>query len=137
MMCFLSNRAQPVLMTRSRPYHKNDYAHAEQKNFTHVRELFGYERIENEQLVNLMNETYRDYWNPLHNFFLQQMQLLSKERVGSKITKKHDFPKTPYEKLKDRRYRSLNPFALKRRLEIKLDQFFTQLRKSKFGTKAA
>ena len=150
MMCFLSNRAQPVLMTRSRPYHKNDNAHVEQKNFTHVRELFGYERIENEQLVSLMNEIYRDYWNPLHNFFLPQMQLLSKERVGSKITKKHDFPKTPYERLKDhrgvtdeaqkeldRRYRSLNPFELKRGLEIKLDQFFTLLRKAKSGIKAA
>ena len=78
------------------------------------------------------------------------MQLLSKERVGSKITKKHDFPKTPYERLKDhrgvtdeaqkeldRRYRSLNPFELKRGLEIKLEQFFTLLRKSKSGLKAA
>jgi hypothetical protein len=150
MMCFLSNRPQPVLMTRSRPYHKNDNAHVEQKNFTHVRELFGYERIENEQLVKLMNEIYRDYWNPLHNFFLPQMQLLSKERVGSKITKKHDFPKTPYKRLKDQRgvtdeaqkeldhrYKKLNPFELKRGLEIKLDQFFTLLRKAKSGLKAA
>ncbi len=28
-------------MTRSRPYHKNDQAHVEQKNSTHVRRSWG------------------------------------------------------------------------------------------------
>ena len=55
-------------MTRSRPYHKNDNAHVEQKNFTHVREIFGYDRIEQRALIELMNEIYRELWNPLHNF---------------------------------------------------------------------
>jgi hypothetical protein len=41
---FLKNRSIPF--TRSRAYKKNDNAHVEQKNFTHVRELFGYERFE-------------------------------------------------------------------------------------------
>jgi hypothetical protein len=150
MMCFFQQRPAPVLMTRSRPYHKNDNANVEQKNFTHVRELFGYDRIENLELVNLMNEIYRDFWNPLHNFFLPQMQLLTKERIGSKIKKTHDFPKTPFERLKlhkgvtdealaelERKYKSLNPFELKKGLERRLDHFFTLLRQSKSGKKAA
>jgi hypothetical protein len=141
MMKYFHNRPAPVVMSRSRPYQKNDNAHVEQKNFTHVRECFGYERIHDLNLVSLMNEIYRDYWNPLHNFFLPQMQLLSKERIGSRIKKKYDTPKTPFERLKlapnisdeekaklEIRMKSFNPFDLKRGLEQKLDIFFRLLK---------
>jgi hypothetical protein len=150
MMKHFMNRPAPVLMARSRPYQKNDNAHVEQKNFTHVRECFGYERIGELSLVDLMNEIYTEYWNPLHNFFLPQMHLLEKERVGSRIKKKHDFPKTPFERLKlapnvseeekarlEIRFKSLNPFVLKRALEEKLEVFFRLLKDTKTGKKAA
>jgi hypothetical protein len=150
MMKYFTSRSAPVVMSRSRPYQKNDNAHVEQKNFTHVRECFGYERIEDLSLVNLMNEIYREYWNPLHNFFLPQMQLLEKERVGSRIRKKYDFPKTPFERLKlapnvsdqekaqlEIRMKSLNPFHLKRGLEQKLELFFRLLKRANTGKKAA
>lgn len=150
MMKYFDHRPAPVVMSRSRPYQKNDNAHVEQKNFTHVRECFGYERIHDLSLVALMNEIYRDYWNPLHNFFLPQMQLLSKERIGSRIKKKHDFPKTPFERLKSApnvsdeektrltiQMKSLNPFELKRMLETKLDIFFRLVKQGKTGEKAA
>lgn len=150
MMRYWGTRTAPVVMSRSRPYQKNDNAHVEQKNYTHVRECFGYERIENLSLVSLMNEIYREYWNPLHNFFLPQMQLESKERIGSRIKKKHDFPKTPFQRLKlapnvseeekarlEIRMKSLNPFVLKRGLEQKLDLFFKLLKQGKSGKKAA
>lgn len=149
MMRYFQHRPAPVVMSRSRPYQKNDNAHVEQKNFTHVRECFGYDRID-VTLAALMNEIYRDYWNPLHNFFLPQMQLLSKERIGSRIKKKHDFPKTPFERIKlapnvseeekarlALRMRSLNPFDLKRGLESKLDLFFRLLKQGKSGKIAA
>ena len=35
-----------IQFTRSRPYKKDDNAHVEQKNWTHVRQLLGYGRIE-------------------------------------------------------------------------------------------
>ena len=149
MLRYYEKRIAPVVMSRSRPYQKNDNAHVEQKNFTHVREVFGYDRIGIE-LVALMNEIYRDYWNPLHNFFLPQMQLIEKERYGSKIKKKHDFPKTPFERLKLApnvteeekarqviRFKSLNPFELKKGLEHKLEIFFRLLKQTKTGKKAA
>ncbi len=120
------------------------------KNFTHVRECFGYERISDTSLISLMNEIYQDYWNPLHNFFLPQMQLIEKERIGSKIKKKYDFPKTPYERLKlapnlseeekiklTIRLKSLNPFELRIGLEAKLNLFFKLLKQSNHGKKAA
>lgn len=133
-----------ITFTRSRPYQKNDNCYVEQKNYTHVRELFGYERIEQERLVALMNAIYRDLWNPLQNFFLPTFKLKEKVRIGARIVKKFDAPQTPYERLmksphltEERKERlratksGLNPFKLKADLEAQLKVFFEELRKSK------
>lgn len=133
-----------IAFTRSRPYKKNDNAHVEQKNFTHVRELFGYDRYDFEELVDSMNEIYRNYFNILHNFFIPQQKLLEKTRVGSKYVKKYDEPKTPYQRLlnsKDiskyekeklrKRYEELNPIQLTRDLNNKMKLFKRQLDKLK------
>lgn len=132
-----------ITFTRSRPYQKNDNCYVEQKNFTHVRELFGYERIEDPELVALMNEIYKQYWNPLQNFFLPAFKLKEKVRVGARIVKKFDRPQTPYDRLMKSPHLSeerkaalkkmklgLNPFELKAELESKLRVFFDLLRKS-------
>ena len=150
MMRYLQNRPRPVVMTRSRPYHKNDNAHVEQKNNTHVRAVFGYDRIEEADLVSLMNEIYRDYWNPLNNFFLPSMKLREKERNGARITKRYDVPLTPYQRLMQApnvseekkqelkaRFKLMNPFELKQSLEKKLELFFRLLRQGKKEKKAA
>ena len=55
MMGWLQQRPKPVFMTRSRPYQKDDNAHVEQKNYTHVRQCFGYERHDNPEVVELIN----------------------------------------------------------------------------------
>ena len=74
MAYFTENRPDlPVLMTRSRPYKKDDNCYVEQKNFTHVRELFGYERLENQSLVELMNEIYTNLWGPLRRIIIGTM----------------------------------------------------------------
>jgi hypothetical protein len=150
MMKFLQGRPRPVIMSRSRPYHKNDNAHVEQKNNTHVRNVFGYDRIEYPALVDLMNEIYRDYWNPLNNFFLPSMKLKEKERNGARITKRYEEPMTPYQRLmlapnvsEERkselkiRFKLLNPFELKRGLERKLELFFSLLKQTGAEKKAA
>ena len=130
--------------TRSRPYKKNDNCFVEQKNFTHVRELFGYERFEDPKLVEMMNEIYRDYWNPFQHFFMTTFKLKEKIRVGARIVKKYGPPMTPYDRLihspnlskeqKDKlstQKKELNPFHLKAELELKLKIFFDELRKTK------
>jgi len=132
-----------VEFTRSRPYKKNDNCYVEQKNFTHVRELFGYERFEEAHLVDLMNEIYTDYWNPLQNFFLPTFKIKEKIRVGARIKKKYDTPKTPYQRVLDsgvlnsyekkvfmEKKAELNPFELKAGLELKLKEFFEIYRKT-------
>jgi hypothetical protein len=63
-------RKQPVKFTRSRPYHKNDNAHVEQKNWTHVRQWLGYQRLDNPDVIPLMNKLYTSEWRLYHNFFL-------------------------------------------------------------------
>jgi len=88
----------PFPMTRSRPYRKNDNCHVEQKNWTHVRQLFGYDRLDDKELLPLMNEIYRIH-NLIQNYFVPQFKLKSKVREGSKIKKTYDDPKTPYQRL--------------------------------------
>ena len=126
-----------IKFTRSRPYKKNDNCYVEQKNFTHVRELFGYQRFEKKELVELMNEIYVDFWNPLQNFFLPTFKLKEKIRIGARIRKVYDKPITPYQRLIEsssvseeqkiklsEEKRILNPFELKKGLEKKLSDFF-------------
>ena len=93
------DRRSPVQFTRSRAYHKDDNAHIEQKNWTHVRQWLGHQRFEKPELVELLNDLYTSKWRLLHNFFLPSVKLLAKRRVGSKIVKVHDVAKTPYHRV--------------------------------------
>ena len=137
---YKNQRRTPIDIFRSRPYQKNDNCYVEQKNFTHVRELFGYDRIEDKSLVDLMNEIYQNYFNPLQNYFLPTMKILSKHRIGGRIIKKYDTPKTPLQRLLEstegesdriealkKHYQALDPIDLQLGLESKLKEFFTLL----------
>jgi len=139
---YLLDRPRPVPLTRSRPYRKNDQAHVEQKNWTHVRQLLGYQRLEQPELVPLINDLYRT-WGRLHNFFCPNLKLLSKTRKGAKTVRKYSPPQTPYQrllvsehlsqdqkqKLQDQ-FQKLNPLQLKKRIEQQLKIVFdkTQVR---------
>ena len=127
--------------TRSRPYRKNDNAHVEQKNWTHVRQLFGYDRIEDVTLIPLMNDLYANEWSLYQNHFIPGMKLVQKHRVNARYTKKYDAPKTPYQRLLDSGHitdevkthlrdihQTLNPFILKQAIETKLKRIFRQIR---------
>jgi hypothetical protein len=85
-----TGRRQPVQFTRSRAYHKDDNAHVEQKNWTHVRQWLGYERFADPSIVPLLNALYTNEWRLFHNFFCPSMKLIAKERIGSKTLKRHD-----------------------------------------------
>jgi len=138
---FTSTRPKPIEVLRSRPYRKNDNCYVEQKNLTHVRQFIGYDRIESEAATQILDDLYKNYWCPFLNFFMPTFKLLRKERIGSRIKKKHDIPKTPYERLlespaisEERKaqlrqiYQSLDPFALKLKIEEKLKAFYDTIR---------
>jgi hypothetical protein len=130
-------RKQPVQFTRSRPYHKDDNAHVEQKNWTHVRQWLGYHRLDNPKVVPLMNDLYTTEWRLYHNFFLPSVKLLEKKRVASRTIKRYDTPKTPYQRVMEstnisdevklslkKEFQQLNPFRLRKAMEIKLAKIF-------------
>lgn len=134
---FNNFKRKKIVFTRSRPYKKNDNCYVEQKNFTHTRELFGYQRFDDKDLVRLMNDIYDNYWNPLLNFFIPTFKIKEKVRIGGKIKKKYGKLKTPYQRLmesneltEDQKIKlseakiRLNPFELKDQLEKKLEHFF-------------
>jgi len=131
------NKVKPVQFTRSRPYRKDDNAHVEQKNWTHVRQWFGYHRLENQKIVPLMNNLYTNEWRLFHNFFCPSVKLIEKKRVASKVFKRYDVPKTPHQRVMESKdvlpaqkqvlkeqFTGLNPFKLRKAMEKKLQEIF-------------
>ncbi len=109
-----------------------------------MRTLFGYDRIEDPGLIPLMNKIYKEYWNPLHNYFLPSFKLKEKTRIGGKIKKTFERPKTPAQRiLKHPKYSGfmknkikynlerLDLIELKRNLEKELKKFYTLLDNSR------
>jgi hypothetical protein len=91
-------RLEDLVFTRGRPNTSNDSCHIEQKNWSVVRQTIGYSRFEGQQAVTLLNEMY-EHLRLLNNFFMPSAKLLSKTRDGSRISKIHDKPLTPYRRL--------------------------------------
>jgi len=96
-------REQQITFTRSRPYRKNDNCFVEEKNYTLVRRAVGYLRYDTGEEVEILNRLYH-YWCLRTNYFLPTMKLIQKTRVGSKVVKKYDSPKTPYQRLLASKY---------------------------------
>lgn len=124
-----------IALTRSRPYKKNDNAHVEQKNYTTARQLFGYGRLENPDLVPVMNDIYANEWSWFNNFFRPCFKLKEKIKVGSKYKRIYDTPKTPYQRVLESTaipdevkdtlrefYATLNPFKLQQVMDKKLQR---------------
>jgi hypothetical protein len=78
---------------------KNDQAHVEQKNFTHVRQLLGYGRYDDIRLTEKINDLYENAWLPLRNFFTPVMKSIEKKRVGSKVLKTYGTAKAPCDRM--------------------------------------
>lgn len=88
-----------IIFTRSRPYKKNDNAHIEQKNYTTVRQVLGYQRFDTEEVFELMKKLYRGPLRLYINFFQPSVKCILKKRIGSRIKKIYDVARTPYERV--------------------------------------
>lgn len=132
---WLQKRPRPVYMTRSRPYKKDDNAHVEQKNWTHIRQWFGYERYDNAEAVEPMNELVRGPYSQLLNCFHANLKLERTERKDGRVKRVYEKARTPLarvlecvevcgktkERLRQQK-RKLNPFALKAEVERRLKE---------------
>jgi hypothetical protein len=126
---------EKITFTRARAYRKNDNCYVEQKNYSVVRRAVGYHRYDTPQQLRLLNQLY-SHLRLYTNYFQPVMKLEEKIRVGSKVKKKYDQPKTPYQRVLEspqvekenkeklnQEYAKLNPAELRRQittLQIKL-----------------
>ena len=122
-----------IRFTRSRPYKKDDNAHIEQKNWTHVRKLLGYARFDSEAALHAINDLYRHELRLFQNVFQPSVKLVKKIKRGARVTRVYDAPKTPWQRvlasphsdpakvktLKDQ-IQGLDPFALSEVIDKKL-----------------
>jgi len=128
---------EKIGFTRSRPYKKDDNAHIEQKNWTHVRKLIGWDRFDTPEAVRAMNDLYANELRLYMNLFQPSVKLIRLVRKGSRKTRRYDPPRTPLDRLTamsdiDRakvdkflelRAR-LNPFELAAIIRHKLDRIW-------------
>ncbi len=118
-----------ITFTRSRPYRKNDQAHVEQKNWSVVRNVIGYDRLETDAEWLLLKAIYADL-RLYVNFFQPVLKLVGKDRLGEKVIKRYDTATTPYQRILDSPYVSeylkvylrlqyvrLNPVTLRNRID--------------------
>lgn len=126
-------KREKIDFTRSRSYRKNDQAHIEGKNYQSIRKIIGYDRIEEQEIVHVINDIYLNEFRLLNNFFYTTRKLKDKKKVGGKIKKKYGKAKTPYARVMEskkvdkkiklllaQQYYKLNPAELQRNLFIKI-----------------
>ena len=127
-----------IKQTRSRPYYKNDQAYVEQKNYTHVRQLIGYERLEHIELLDKLNQLLKlkCLWR---NLYCVTMKQQSKHREGSRQIRKHEkISLTPAQRLlessdvqeesknKIRKWlKNYSPFEMAKEIKDLENQFWT------------
>lgn len=131
---------EQITFTRCRPYKKNDQAHVEQKNWSVVRRLIGYDRFQTEEELTLLRAIYHD-WRLFVNYFQPVLKLIVKERIGSKVKKKYDTASTPYRRvlvsdlvsIEDKArlintYYQLNPVSLRNNIDDNIAKLWKLIR---------
>ncbi|MDH4244569.1 MAG: hypothetical protein OEV38_12520, partial [Nitrospira sp.] len=130
-------RRHRIQFTRSRPYKKDDNAHVEQKNWTHVRKLIGWDRYETLEAQQALNALYADL-RLFQNLFQPSMKLVRQERRGSRLLRRYDRPQTPLERVRtsteadvtkvtalERLFRCTDPFVLAQQIASHLEHVAT------------
>jgi len=128
---------QSVQFTRSRPYKKDDNAHVEQKNWTHVRKLLGWDRYDGLEALTLINRLYEQL-RIFQNLFQPSMKLRTKTRKGSRVIRRYDQPRTPWARLLRAQAKALpqiqalkaklantDPFKLSCQIDQQLDRLYS------------
>ncbi len=126
-------RARGITFTRSRPYKKDDNAHIEQKNWTHMRKLLGWDCCASQETCTAINDLYQQEWRLMMTLFQPSVQLVRRVRVGSRLKRIYDQPQTPLDRLStlgqgdlakvqtlQQLRTTLDPFALADTIERKL-----------------
>jgi hypothetical protein len=129
--------AKKIQLTRGRPYKKDDNAHVEQKNWTHVRKLLGWQRYDSQVAGEAINDLCRHELRLWLNLYLPSVKLVKKVRVGSKVRRVYDTAQTPLERVLactqakpeqvaelKKLHLSLDPFQLGKVIDQKLERIY-------------
>ena len=132
---------EQITFTRCRPYRKNDQAHIEQKNWSAVRRLVGYDRYDSTPAYRQLQALYQVVRLYL-NFFQPLMKVVGKERFGGRVRKRYDTARTPYQRILEAEevpaqvkaelramYLTLNPADLRRQIDRILYRLWDTARK--------
>ncbi len=115
--------ARAIQFTRGRPYKKDDNAHIEQRNWTHVRKLLGWERYDSIEAREAINDLYRHELRLMMNLFQPSVKLVGKVRHGARLTRRYDAPQTPLDRLAASQGADLAAVAALQQLRQRLDPF--------------
>jgi hypothetical protein len=131
-------KKKEIQFTRSRPYKKDDNAHIEQKNWTHVRKFMGWDRYDTQEALEAMNDLYDNELCLFMNLFQPSVKLQKVIRKGSRKKRVYDHPQTPLDRLLSSKHadkerlaefvalrESLDPFCLSERLNEKLEHIWS------------
>lgn len=135
LVAFCARRA--IQFTRSRPYKKDDNAHVEQKNWTHVRKLVGWDRYDTPEAQQALNALYAEL-RLFQNLFQPSLKLQRKERRGSRLLRRYDGPQTPFMRVRasaaidaakvaalERLFQHTDPFVLAQHIGQHLERLVT------------
>ena len=131
-------RSRAIQFTRGRPYKKDDNAHIEQKNWTHVRRILGYIRYDTAAAREAIDDLYRNELRLFQNLFLPSVKLERKERIGSRLIRHYQAPQTPFQRVAAspvadpervaelrRQRETFDPFELSAAIQAKLERIFS------------
>jgi hypothetical protein len=133
-LLYFCRKSRPqIAFTRSRVNKKNDNPHVEQKNWTHVRALLGWQRFDSTDAQSAINALYAKELLWFQNCFQPSLKLKTKTHIGSKTKRTYDRAQTPLDRLItsgvcairklapwQRLRRSLDPFTLSETIDKKL-----------------
>jgi hypothetical protein len=126
-----------ITFTRSRSYKKNDSCYVEQKNWSVVRRVIGYDRYSSKAALKALDNVYM-LLRLYVNFFQPVLKLVGKSRQGAKVHKTYDTAKTPYQRLlqsgvlsEEKKgelasiYTALNPVILLKQIRQEVEHLWT------------
>lgn len=133
---FWKERAQPLQLSRSRPYAKNDNRFVEENNFSQIRAYVGYHRLDTVAQTHLLNQLYDQLWL-YHNFFQPLMRLCEKQVENGRTKRIYDSALPPLDRLcrtqllsppKQAQLLALrhttNPVQLRKNIQTLIDKIF-------------
>jgi hypothetical protein len=130
-------KEEKIDYSRSRPNHKNDNMHVEERNGHVIRKTIGYITLDCPEAVDALNDVYDVLYLYLLHFVAVRRQL-TKERINSQYRRKYEKKaKTPYQRIlehvevseedKDnlrKQHATLNPLVLHREIGKRLKKLY-------------